>query len=303
MILAKTTKDNKPLITIDNFLAGAVAGSTQIMTGQPLDIVKVRLQTSGGKAIEIVKSIFKKQGIKGFYKGTLLPLLGQSLCLASQFTGFNLIKRLIAKYKYENNESKLNTFDLMLAGFGSSIFYSFIMSPMELGRIKMQVKNKDTKNGPVYKSSIDAIRQIYKTQGIRGLYFGHSATLSRESFGGAIYFGIYESLIKYSLPQYNNTRKEIPKWKICMFGGTAGYFLWTLTFPLDIIKSRMQSSCFLKTRYRKIIKTGQIILKEKGVKGFFKGLFPAQVRAIISNGLGFLAYELTYEHLSSLKRI
>lgn len=299
MILAKTKKDNKPLITIDNFLAGAVAGSTQIMTGQPLDIVKVRLQTTGGNAIQIVKSIFQKQGIKGFYKGTLLPLLGQSLCLASQFTGFNLIKRMIAKYKYENNESKLNTFDLMFAGFGASIFYSFIMSPMELGRIKMQVKNK---NGPVYKSSIDAIFQIAKTQGIRGLYFGHGATLSRESFGGAIYFGIYESLIKYALNQHD-TRKEIPKWKICMFGGTAGLFLWTLTFPLDIIKSRMQSSCFLKTPYRKIITTGQIILKEKGVKGFFNGLFPAQIRAVISNGLGFLAYEMTLEFITSQKRI
>jgi len=298
MILAKTKKNDKPLITIDNFIAGAVAGSTQILSGQPLDIIKVRLQTSGGQAIKIVKSIFKKQGVKGFYKGTLLPLLGQSLCLASQFTGFNLIKRMIAKYKYENNESKLNIFDIMFAGFGASIFYSFIMSPMELGRIKMQVKNKGKKNEPIYKSSIDAIRQIYKTQGIRGLYFGYSATNLRESLGGAIYFGIYESAIKYSLPQYNNTRKEIPKWKICIFGGTAGLFLWTLTFPLDIIKSRMQSSDFKNTPYRKIIKTGQIILKEKGVKGFFNGLFPAQVRAIISNGLGFMAYELTYEYLT-----
>jgi hypothetical protein len=47
----------------------------------------------------------------------------------------------------------------------------------------------------------------------------------------------------------------------------------------------------------------QIILKEKGVKGFFNGFFPAQIRAVISNGLGFLAYEMTLEYITSQKRI
>ena len=295
------SKKEAPLITPIDFFSGAVAGTTQILVGQPFDIVKVRLQVSGGSSSEVIKSIMAAEGPLGFYKGTVTPLIFMSFCIANQFTGFNFAKRWIAKKKYQGDISKLKISDLVLAGFSSGFWYTWIQSPMELSRIKMQVK---TEGGPVYSSSIDAGKKIFQTQGIRGFYFGYIATTIRECIGSAVYFGVYETLVQRTLAKDNRykSRKDIPKTKICMYGGLAGYLLWTFIYPIDIIKSRMQGSNFENTPYRSTIKTGQLLLQEKGFKGMFAGILPCQSRAIIVNGASFVAFEYTFSFLSKFSK-
>lgn len=292
VIVKKPNLDKSPLITLIDFLGGASAGITQVLVGQPFDIVKTRLQVSGGSAIQICKDIVKDGGPKAFYKGTLSPLIGMSFCIALQFTGFNFAKRLIARSKYDSDVSRLNTIDLMIAGFISGLWYTWIMSPMELFRIKMQVKT-----GPKYASSIDAGVRIFKEQGIRGAYFGYLATTIRETFGSMIYFGVYETCMGLQLPKYNNNRKEVPIWKVMIFGGLSGYLLWTIVFPADIIKSRQQGSDFTNSPYRSFLKTGAQILNERGLMGMYSGIIPCQIRAIAANAASFVAYEFTMDKL------
>jgi len=55
--------DTKKIISIKDFISGALAGVSQTLIGQPFDIVKVRMQTSNQVGIgtfDIVKSITKK---------------------------------------------------------------------------------------------------------------------------------------------------------------------------------------------------------------------------------------------------
>lgn len=293
------TQEKKPLITLIDFIGGASAGITQVIVGQPLDLIKVRLQTEGGNIGHIINEIYHESGVKGFYKGTLSPLIGMSFCIATQFTGFNFAKRVIAQSKYDSHMEKLNTFDLCLAGFFSGICYTWIMSPMELFRIKMQVKENGHQK---YKSSIDAGKQIYKTQGLKGTYFGYFGTTLRECFGSAIYFGVYETCMKRQLPKYNNDRKQVPIYQIMAFGGFAGYFLWTVVFPIDIIKSRQQGSNYETGPYRSFFKTGSILFKERGILGMFSGLIPCQVRAIAANAASFVVYEFVNDTLVKRKQ-
>lgn len=69
--LSRTTKD---------LTAGTIGGITQVLVGQPFDIVKVRIQTAPtgtySSALDCAKKVIKNDGPLGFWKGSLVPLVG-----------------------------------------------------------------------------------------------------------------------------------------------------------------------------------------------------------------------------------
>jgi solute carrier family 25 carnitine/acylcarnitine transporter 20/29 len=65
--------DNNTKQTFKELFAGSVGGITQVLTGQPFDTVKVRLQTQPTPPIysgvsDCVKKIASQEGPFGFYK-------------------------------------------------------------------------------------------------------------------------------------------------------------------------------------------------------------------------------------------
>ena len=74
--------------TMTELFAGSVGGITQVLTGQPFDTVKVRLQTQTGiysSVGDAVSKIWGKEGLYGFYKGSLVPLVGIGACVSMYF--------------------------------------------------------------------------------------------------------------------------------------------------------------------------------------------------------------------------
>ena len=69
------------LMSKDDFIAGSLAGVMQVLSGQPFDLIKVKMQTqvSNTTIASSVSKIYLNDGILGFYKGTLSPLAGISL--------------------------------------------------------------------------------------------------------------------------------------------------------------------------------------------------------------------------------
>ena len=67
--------DNQKNVAKELF-AGAMGGVIQVLSGQPFDTVKVRLQTQPGSysgLIDCVSKTYKSDGVSGFYRGTLTP--------------------------------------------------------------------------------------------------------------------------------------------------------------------------------------------------------------------------------------
>ena len=104
--------------------------------------------------------------------------------------------------------------------------------------------------------------QLFRQHGIQGLYRGLTATMIRDTGYGA-YFGavsISHSFAIYSISdplQYEACRQFFtpgengsspaskpgpPWWGILLAGGIAGIIGWTATFPMDVVKTRVQST-------------------------------------------------------------
>ena len=81
--------------TVD-FLSGMLAGWSQVLVGQPLDLLKVRIQTeqkTSTKMTQIIKEVYSAYGLKGFYRGSSSLFLGFSGTVAVEFVIYEWAKR------------------------------------------------------------------------------------------------------------------------------------------------------------------------------------------------------------------
>lgn len=160
---------------------------------------------------------------------------------------------------------------------------SLAVTPVDHTRIKMQVLNGDRK----YKGSIDVGMKIFSQYGVRGLYQGFYPTLLSEVIALGVYFGSYEALVrKLNVDNYK------PPEKIVSFlsGGIAGCLSWFSTYPVDYIKTIIQSD---DTENRKFATATQAAItkyREEGYRTFFKGLGVTMLRAFPVNGVGFVTF-------------
>lgn len=75
-------------------------------------------------------------------------------------------------------------------------------------------------------------------------------------------------------------------------GGVAGVIQWIPAIPFDVIKSRLQTAP--EGAYPGgLIDVLEVLIKEEGVRGLYKGAVPVLIRGFPANAACFLGYELS----------
>ncbi|CDO92430.1 unnamed protein product [Kluyveromyces dobzhanskii CBS 2104] len=273
---------------VKDLLAGTAGGIAQVLVGQPFDTTKVRLQTSevNTNAVKVIKDLIKNEGLTGFYKGTLTPLIGVGACVSLQFGVNEAMKRFF--HGLDEGESKyLSLPQYYICGVSGGFVNSFLASPIEHIRIRLQTQTGSGANAE-FRGPIDCIKKL-KANGklMRGL----TPTMLRESHGCGVYFLTYEALVGQQV-QSGIERKDIPAWKLCLFGAASGTLLWTMVYPLDVVKSVMQTDNLKSPKNgNNIVSVGRSILAKQGFIGLFKGFAPTMLRAAPANAATFATFE------------
>ncbi|UZJ51098.1 hypothetical protein CBS101457_000418 [Exobasidium rhododendri] len=290
MGLSRTSKD---------VLSGTSGGVAQVFVGQPLDICKVRLQTAPKGTytglVDCASQIFRAEGPIGFYRGTLTPLLGVGACVSIQFGVVEAVKRYFQEVNdKKNHEGGLSGFQLYQAGAAAGIANSFIAGPVEQIRIRLQTQQNRSFSGP-----LDCARKIVQQSGFSGLFRGITPTLLREGHGLGVYFLTYEALVQQQLKRSGKERKDLPATMAMLFGASAGVALWLSAYPLDVVKSRMQTDHIgpSQRQFRSSLDCAKQIYKTAGFSGFLRGLTPTLVRAPFANAATFVVYEYVSQKL------
>lgn len=96
------------------------------------------------------------------------------------------------------------------------------------------------------------------------------------------YFAAYEALVQNHLKSSPGlTRSDIsPVWAVT-YGAAAGYALWASVYPVDVIKSKIQTDSLdpSKAKYKGMIDCAVKTWRQGGVKGFTNGLTPTLIRS------------------------
>lgn len=168
--------------------------------------------------------------------------------------------------KNTDEKKKKGLYKNFISGGLSAAFSRTIINPVERLEILRQVDNPDYKGVKINK----AFRKFYDTQGVRGLFKGNSAALVRIFPFSAIEFysfEFYKNMIIRGRPERQNS---VYYTMIC--GGLTGLNAITLTFPLDVARTRLacntQNSA---VKDEKLWKTLVDLWTKEGVRGLYKG--------------------------------
>ncbi|KAK9449555.1 mitochondrial carrier domain-containing protein [Limtongia smithiae] len=277
--------------------AGTCGGIAQVLVGQPFDTTKVRLQSAPpgtyAGASDVIRQLMKTEGPLAFYKGTLTPLVGVGVCVSLQFGIFEGMKRLFTSRNLASGQpAALQYNQFYLSGVTAGLANSLLATPIEHIRIRLQTQTAATPRQ--FSGPVDVIKQLVRLGGYRNIYHGFVPTCWREAHGMGIYFLTYEYLVNRDMRNNAITRTEIPGYRLCIYGGLAGYSVWICSYQFDVVKSKMQADSIdpLKRQYAGAFDCIKKTYATFGIKGFFRGFVPTILRAAPVNASTFYAFEL-----------
>ncbi|XP_028809032.1 mitochondrial basic amino acids transporter-like isoform X3 [Denticeps clupeoides] len=272
-----------------DFVAGCVGGAAGVLVGHPFDTVKVRLQVQSAQkplyrgTFHCFQSIIRQESAFGLYKGIGSPMMGLTFINAIVFGVQGNTMRYLGK------DTPTNQF---LAGAAAGAIQSVICCPMELAKTRMQMQGTGEKKSrhKVYKNSLDCLARIYRREGLAGVNRGMVSTLVRETPGFGVYFLAYD-LLTAALGCEPEDPYMIPK--LLCAGGMSGIASWLSTYPVDVIKSRLQADgAGGAYRYGGIADCVRQSVRQEGWRVFTRGLTSTLLRAFPVNAATFATVTL-----------
>ena len=303
-------------------VAGLIAGGVGKIVEHPLDTVKVRLQEEPGhyrNAVDCCRRMLNEEGRSSFYRGVWPPLVVSAYEHAFTFVVYNAAlgwveeRRLGALGLGNTNgnnggrtdftsleaRSKMPLTTHVLAGAGSGLISAHVLTPAEFIKCRQQQRTSSPELGGGGSASI-GVKQLLGNGGWRHLFDGHVATVAREVPGTAAWFCFYEAGLRFFTGSLftgqNNSAAadvkssdDLPNSTVALCGGFAGVAYWTVFYPADVVKTRMQLSpkvCSLGFR-RCLVQ----VYRQEGVRALYSGWSCMALSAFPSNAAIFLVYE------------
>ncbi|KAJ8610512.1 hypothetical protein MRB53_038504 [Persea americana] len=150
-----------------------------------------------------------------------------------------------------------------------------------------------------YSGGLDVVRQLYAEGGIRSVFRGSAMTLARDGPGSAAYFATYEIIKRRLTPVDPVTGKpsgQLSLTAVMTAGAAAGVAMWIPVFPVDTVKSRLQSAEGNPT----LSGTVKALYGKGGFKDLLPGFGPAIARAVPANAATFLGVELAQQAMGKM---
>ena len=247
------------MINFDSFIAGFAYGTTTVVVGQPFDTIKTRMQAHDQKAsvLTTAQKIYQSEGVRGLYRGGLPLVIGGALMRSAQFGVYESVLKQIVENSSDKPVEKIFgvlNLNVMLAGFCGGVARGLVEGPFEYIKVR---------------------RQVQMPWKFVETFNGSGATIFRNSFlftSFVIYMDITKQIIPGGLSPF-------------MTGAVCSNLAWLTIWPLDVVKSQLQSGKYIGKSYfyllRDIVKDGLL----------FRGIVPGLLRSTIANGFSMVAYK------------
>ncbi|MFS8030463.1 putative mitochondrial carrier protein [Helianthus anomalus] len=181
-----------------NFIAGAAAGCTTLVLIYPLDIAHTRLAADLGKTDSrqfqgirhFLATIWARDGIRGVYKGLPASLQGMVVHRGLYFGGFDTMKEKMSK----NTPSEVALWKRWIVAQAVTTSAGLLSYPLDTVRRRMMMQSGIDR--PMYRSTLDCWKTIYKTEGLGSFYRGALSNMFRST-GAAAILVLYDEVKKF----------------------------------------------------------------------------------------------------------
>jgi len=270
--------------------AGAVAGGLAKTVIAPLDRSKIFFQTNETRnyrfryAIRWLKHGFRTEGLLSLWRGNSATMARIIPYAGIQFMSHEQYKRIL---KVEQKDTpKVYRF---MAGSLAGITGQLATYPLDKVRAVMAVTKSNE-----YRSVGTVLLKVRSEEGLRALYRG----LIPSMFGVMLYAGTsfftYETLKATAVAREGGGEWSPNVFQRLAAGALAGLLGQTTSYPLDIVRRRMQTGVSLGkgNKYSTAIGTFTYVLRNEGVRrGLYKGLSMNFIKGPLATSISFTTFD------------
>eukprot|EP00735_Rhodelphis_limneticus_P006165 TRINITY_DN18537_c0_g1::TRINITY_DN18537_c0_g1_i1::g.1138::m.1138 TRINITY_DN18537_c0_g1::TRINITY_DN18537_c0_g1_i1::g.1138 ORF type:complete len:304 (+),score=42.48,sp/Q54BM3/MCFG_DICDI/35.88/3e-57,Mito_carr/PF00153.22/1.7e-18,Mito_carr/PF00153.22/3.2e-23,Mito_carr/PF00153.22/1.1e-24 TRINITY_DN18537_c0_g1_i1:99-1010(+) len=148
-----------------------------------------------------------------------------------------------------------------------------------LDTVKVQIQANPHK----YKGFFDCSRQMIQAGGFRTFFNGLTSPVASVGPVNSVMFAVHGVTTRWMKKEND---EQLTRWELFVVGNVAGLASCFVTTPMDLVKCRLQASC-----YTGVSECVRDVWKTDGVLGFFRGLWPTIVRDTPTFGFYFCMYE------------
>ena len=186
----------------------------------------------------------QQEGIFSLYRGFSISLFSIPVFNTIYFPIYEIVKnRLKQNFEWHENEVKLYSSSAAVAG----TLCNFITNPLWVVRTRMQSEIFDNGCHEHFKQKynhgvLSIYKNIYtlaKTEGVRALYKGFSATMM-GILHPIIFFPAYEKLKIYFKKNYDTDSQNLSAKYIVVSSILAKVFSSVFSYPHEVLRSRLQ---------------------------------------------------------------
>jgi solute carrier family 25 protein 33/36 len=267
-----------------------------------LEVIKTQLQSSNkqllqqkGHPIEIAKAIMKQDGPAGFFRGLPPTLIGIIPSRSAYFYVYHQVRKKLSPRFPEGSPG-----NALVAGFLAGLAGNTLTNPIWMVRTRMQLMIDHTAGQKAYNGYTDAIKTIFREEGIGGFYKGITASYWGCA-EGAMQFLIYEQVKTRLLERENLKRrqlgrtetKNLPKATYFWAAAASKLLAAVATYPHEVARTRMReqarSGIF---KYQGMWQTLGVMAKEEGTRSLYSGMGVHLMKVVPNSALMFLCYEV-----------
>ncbi|KAJ8927200.1 hypothetical protein NQ314_020478 [Rhamnusium bicolor] len=268
---------------IIDFTAGSLGGIALVYVGQPLDTVKVKMQTFPHlytNMVDCFKKTLQSDGIyRGLYAGSIPALATNVVENSVLFLCYGFCQKVMQNVTGADSVENLSIMSNATAGFLASFFSSLAICPTELIKCKLQAMN-EMKNQEMLGKKSESVGPFKLTAQImkqEGPPFWHGNFTYCFSLLGT----------RALLTKPGQKKDDLSLLETMFAGAVGGSVFWTLTYPVDVAKSRIQVGNLDENMFKTIFR----ISRTEGVAALYNGLTPTLIRTVPATATLFATYE------------
>ncbi|KAI7865462.1 mitochondrial carrier domain-containing protein [Spinellus fusiger] len=276
---------------VHNALAGALAGIAEHCAMYPVDSIKTRMQViQGTQPVALATSQIARPDLQlptstlrstysNLWRGVNSVVLGAGPAHALHFATYEYCKDFFGA-----NRTGHHPVASAAAGACATFVHDAAMNPFDVIKQRMQLKDS------IYRTVRECTRQVYAKEGLAAFYVSLPTTLAMSIPFQSIQFATYEWLRK----SLNPSGIYDPKTHV-IAGGLAGAIASSVTTPLDVIKTLLQTrGSHHDPRIRNVagLMDASLIIRERfGLMGFLRGFKPRVLTHMPSTAISWSVYE------------
>ncbi|XP_037530734.1 mitochondrial coenzyme A transporter SLC25A42 [Nematolebias whitei] len=295
-------KELRPRLTAaESLLCGAFAGAVAKTVIAPLDRTKIIFQVSSQRfsakeAFRFLYCTYMKDGLLSLWRGNSATMVRVMPYAAIQFCSHEQYKKLLGDY-YGFQGKALPPFPRFLAGSLAGLTAVMLTYPLDMVRARMAVTARE-----MYSNIMHVFVRISQEEGVRTLYRGFSPTILGVIPYAGITFFTYETLKK--LHAEKTKRSQPYPYERLAFGACSGLIGQSASYPLDVVRRRMQTAGVTGSSYLTILGTMREIVQQEGIRrGLYKGLSMNWLKGPMAVGISFTTFDITHGFLLKLHQM